>query len=294
MVLAVSDTGANRNDNIENAAKVIGRSVLRRAIFDAIYTGKKSVKSASWLAKKLRKPEKHILTEAKKLVDAEIVEADKESGRKAYRKRSFFHLHKKKILALVDNPKKLRSFPTKVRPATNVKLPSVLRIEVGTRAKATIVTIDDIESFAKVKKVPSAVEVKMAEGRFKEGVKRILGELGRFQDWGGEINDLYSSRVRIGGRRRTVAFAFKGPGKRGVLTPGKMGKNGDQIQRLIRSPAEVFILQYWSQVGDAVHEQLEQLARGKAAVENRKIWYGVFDGQDSARLIKAYPSAFKN
>ena len=72
-----------------------------------------------------------------------------------------------------------------------------------------------------------------------------------------------------------------------------MGKNGDQIQRLIRSPAEIFIIQYWSQVGEAVYEQLELLARGKSALENRKVWYGVIDGQDSARLIKAYSSAFK-
>lgn len=104
---------------------------------------------------------------------------------------------------------------------------------------------------------------------------------------------LYTSRIRLAGRRRTVAFAFKGPGKRVVLMPGKTGKNGDQIQRLIRSPAEIFIMQYWSQVGDAVYQQLGLLSQGKASVENRQIWYGVINGQDSARLIKAYPLAFK-
>jgi len=56
------------------------------------------------------------------------------------------------------------------------------------------VTINDIDSFSKVKKVKIQTPhfTPMYEQKFKKGIKSILGEIGDFKDWGGEINDLYS------------------------------------------------------------------------------------------------------
>ena len=122
----------------------------------------------------------------------------------------------------------------------------------------------------------------------------ILNERGSFQDWGGELRNLSSTRLRIKGKRRAAAFAFKGPGKTGRLTPGKMGKHGDQIQRLAKCPAEVFVIQYWAEIDDSVLAQLEQLIQLKSFLESRQLWYGIVDGQDSARLIQAYPKQFKS
>ena len=91
----------------------------------------------------------------------------------------------------------------------------------------------------------------------KKGVAKILGEKGDFNDWGGENHDLISTRLYIKNTRKTVAFAFKGPGTKGKLTPGKMGKNGDQIQRLAKcKTANVIMVQYWGQIDDSVIEQL--------------------------------------
>ena len=100
------------------------------------------------------------------------------------------------------------------------------------------------------------------------------------------------TKVKIDGKRRMAAFAFKGPGKTGKLTPAKMGKNGDQIQRLFKCPADVYIVQYWQNVDDNVYEQMTQFAQLKSYFENRTIWYGVIDGDDSNRLMLAYPSRF--
>ena len=132
----------------------------------------------------------------------------------------------------------------------------------------------------------------MVEMRFKKGIAKILGEGGRFRDWGGERNDLYTDRVRLAGRRVPAAFAFKGRGTRGVLTPKKMGKNGDQIQRLFKTPAEVFLVQYWGQVDESVVEQMAEFAKAKSAVEGSTVYFGVIDGDDSNRLLQAYPKAF--
>jgi hypothetical protein len=154
--------------------------------------------------------------------------------------------------------------------------------------------VDDIDSFARVRKIKaSQPPVQMPESRFKKGVARILGERGTFNDWGGELRDLSSTRLVFKNKRRATAFAFKGPGTKGRLTPGKLGKNGDQIQRLTRCPAEIFLIQYWNEIDDSVLDQLERLVQVKAFFERKPLSYGIIDGQDSARLIAAYPQHFE-
>jgi hypothetical protein len=71
-----------------------------------------------------------------------------------------------------------------------------------------------------------------------------------------------------------------------------MGKNGDQIQRLFNSPAEVFFVQYEGEIGERVIELMEQLATAKA-IMGGKIFFGVIDRSDTYRLRLAYPRAFK-
>jgi hypothetical protein len=95
------------------------------------------------------------------------------------------------------------------------------------------------------------------------------------------------------GKRVAAAFAFKGPGMKGVLVPGKLGKNGDQIQRLFVEDADLFIVQYVGQIASTVAQQMAVFAQAKSLSTGRKIYYGTIDGTDSARLIAAYPKAFK-
>ena len=71
-----------------------------------------------------------------------------------------------------------------------------------------------------------------------------------------------------------------------------MGKNGDQIQRLFKTAASVFMVQYWGQVAESVTEQMEEFAKAKSAVEGTVVYFGIIDGDDSNRLLKAYPKAF--
>ena len=122
---------------------------------------------------------------------------------------------------------------------------------------------------------------------------KIIGEKGKFQDWGGERNDLCSTRMKFQGKRRAAAFAFKGKGLKKKLTPALMGKNGDQIQKLFHTPADIFLLQFWYQIDDAVLEEMQVHAKVRSAADGKRIYYGVIDGQDSARLIQAYPKQFK-
>lgn len=89
-----------------------------------------------------------------------------------------------------------------------------------------------------------------------------------------------------------MALALKGPATRGKLTPGKMGRNGDQIQRLFEAPAEAFSVQYCRQIDSSVLTQMKQLAIVKSLMTGTRIFYGLIDGNDSRRLVLAYPRAF--
>jgi len=293
MVHPVSDIGSNAEENIAHAAKVLGRSKHRRSVFEAIYTGKQKAKKVSELMRSTRLPHRRVLDAGKRLADNRLVKPIKLDGGTAYEKIDFFQSNKRRILSLASSPAKLKAFPTKRNPRPTREI--VVRLS-GHRAQIRHVTVDDVESFSKVRKVRnSAPDIgdELSENNFKQGVQRILGEGGRFKDWGGEVADLFTTKCRLNGRRRPVALALKGPATKGKLTPGKMGKNGDQIQRLFEAPAEVFLIQYCRQIDPSVLTQMKHLAAAKSLMTSSRISYGVIDGSDSRRLVLAYPDAFK-
>ena len=131
----------------------------------------------------------------------------------------------------------------------------------------------------------------VAEKTIKQAFVKIIGESGSFKDWGGEKSDLYTTRVRFAGKRVATAIAFKGKATSGKLVPAKMGKNGDQINRLFEEPAELFLIVYGGQIDPSIISQMQAFAIGKAMI-GRKIHYGVVDGTDLGRLVAAYPKCF--
>lgn len=117
MPTKVADVRANSNENIVHAAQVIGRSKVRRAVFEAIYRGKKKIKIVDELMQATGLGRVPVLNEGKKLAGNQIVTQVKVNGRTAYEKDEFFVHHKKKVLALVDDPSKRAKYPTKLRAA---------------------------------------------------------------------------------------------------------------------------------------------------------------------------------
>lgn len=293
MPLSVSDIRSSPGDQIAHAVEVLGRAKQRIAVFKAIYFGKKRVKTVNEIATATGLARIRVLQEGRRLADNQIVKQIRAAGMTAYEKDSFYSAQRGKILRAVQDPVALARLPTKARPAAVFQKIVSIRIP-RPRIQARYISLDDIDSFSRVRtlRVEPGEYIATAEARFKTGIAKILRERGHFQDWGGERNDLYTSRVRMFGRRHTAAFAFKGPGTKGILTPARMGKNGDQIQRLFKTPASVFIVQYWGQVAESVIEQMEEFAKAKSAVEGTTVFYGVIDGDDSNRLLKAYPMAF--
>jgi hypothetical protein len=149
--------------------------------------------------------------------------------------------------------------------------------------------IDDIDSFSKVKNITRSTvrESILSEDFVQMKLEEILGELRHRRDWGGESCDLYTSDLKIKGKRYRAAFLLKGSGTKGKLTIAKCGKNGDQIQRLFKCPADIFIIQHISEIDETVIEEARQKTLA-LRVKNPKAHFCIIDGLDTQRLIQVY------
>jgi len=291
-VLHVVDARSNVSENVVNAAEFLGKSEWRVKIFKEIYRGKRKPKTAADIAARLKCPEKRVLMTGNELQKQRLVEQLKVGQRVAYQKDGFLDQHKARIMRLAKNKTARQRVPTKARPAGA----TIIRVQISSRVvKAKQITVDDIGSFSKVKKVRvvPAKRLALPEKVFREGIQAIIQEPGEFVDSPGERFDLLTTRVFLRKNRIATAFAFKGPGKKGVLRPASMGRNGDQIQRLFHSEAELFLLQYWGQVDESVVEQMRVFAIARSLHTGDRVLYGVIDGRDSDRMALAYPDAFR-
>jgi len=126
------------------------------------------------------------------------------------------------------------------------------------------------------------------EDEIQRSIEGIISEPFHKNDWGGEINDLYSSEIRLNGKRVSTAFLLKGNGLRKVILEiADCGQNGDQILRLFRSPAELFVVQHVGNVSESVISDIEgkvieRRSQGKSA------HYCILNGQDLACVLLAY------
>ena len=92
----------------------------------------------------------------------------------------------------------------------------------------------------------------------------------------------------VNGRRRATAFLLKGNGlKKKEMQIADCGKNGDQIVRLFRSPAEVFVVQFVGRIAENVISDVSGKVRDLRA-QGRDVCFLIMDGQDTARVLQAY------
>ena len=108
------------------------------------------------------------------------------------------------------------------------------------------------------------------------------------QDWGGEINDLYTTNIVVNGTRRATAFLLKGPGiGKKVMEIADCGKRGDQIVRLFDTPADLFVIQYVGPIAELLIKDVQgKVANLRASGKDAN--FLIMDAQDTARVLRAY------
>lgn len=304
MVLNVSDSSSHRRDQIANLGELLVNAPSRQALVRAVYFGKKRVKSVKELAATLsaqigETTPKRVTEIGKPLVNrAFLQERIVENGRKttAYAKFDNRQLDVKEALKQANNKRRREEYHTKSNPKMKA-VSHTVRIKIAFVPKVESISVDDVKEFSKVKAVESVLQEltppRLPESIIKKGLVKLLGEELDAKDWGGELNDVFTTRVTVGGKRRRAAFALKGPAKKGPLVPKMMGKNGDQVQRLFSSPAQVFFVQYEGPIRESIVDLMARLASAKAVTE-REVFYGVIDQADTYRLRIAYAQAFEH
>jgi hypothetical protein len=149
--------------------------------------------------------------------------------------------------------------------------------------------VEDFDEFSRVNDIPrpEIAEIKILrqvdETAVKSSFCSLLGDaVGK--DWGGESSDDYTSQVRIGGRRFTAAFAFKGPARFSAMGLNHLGKNNDQIVRLASEPSDVLVVQHCHEILPPVRQTL----RAFAVQPSRPRRYCLIDGRDTLHVLRAY------
>lgn len=297
----VSEFPATAPEQIDHFAKLLRNSKQKRDVFSEICRGKlKNPKTAKKIGDEISLSAKRVLEIATPLAAHQLFEKTTHDGQTAYKKYPNINAVKDKILKLATNKTALAKHVTTRNPRSAT---TKITVQIKSAAPSVFldvrpITIDGIENFSKVRslvhnKVPNKLDPeRLPEKVFKTGVANILGNRGTFKDWGGERNDLYTSHLMIKGQRYAAAFGFKGPGTKPPLTPGKMGTNGDQIQRLFDTDAQVFLVQFEGEVRETVGQQLRKLAIAKSVEDRRTAFYGVIALEDSYRLRMKYKKDF--
>jgi hypothetical protein len=108
--IEVSDSLSNANEQIESVAKAIGRSKVRRQVFEAIYHHKSPVKTVETIHQRTGLSRMRVLQAGRHLALKGAVKQVKKDGDTAYQKIDFVHIISRKSSAMLLAPLNSRSY----------------------------------------------------------------------------------------------------------------------------------------------------------------------------------------
>lgn len=121
-----------------------------------------------------------------------------------------------------------------------------------------------------------------SEEKVKNWFADILGEPERPKDWGGEQYDLWTSRMTIGGEHHSAAFMFKGPAAFTEMKISTLGKNGDQIDRIAETDADILVVQHCHKISSRVRNMLRAYALQPGNLRR----YMTIDGYETIQILR--------
>lgn len=147
--------------------------------------------------------------------------------------------------------------------------------------------VEDIDEFSEVLKHQKPVDIApmrdVPEKGFKYALAKLLGEP-THDDWGGEQSDFFTSHFHLRGKRISAAFLLKGPAKFTPMTLNHLGKNNDQIVRLVQEPADLLVVQHCHEILPPVRSTLRAFCVRPHSARH----YCFIDGRDSLWLLNSY------
>jgi hypothetical protein len=102
VTIATTDVRGTAEHQIEVAAKALGGSSQRRAVFREIHSGKKRTKTIAEIADAVALPRKRVLEEAVKLAHKQIITKTRRDGDMAYERDNFYYAHRAEIFRRAD------------------------------------------------------------------------------------------------------------------------------------------------------------------------------------------------
>jgi hypothetical protein len=153
------------------------------------------------------------------------------------------------------------------------------------------VFVDCIDNFERIRDFTPPLREKdlnvlrgIPEAEIQQAFAEIIGEPTVPKHWSGERSDLFTTWVRLDGRRISTALAFKGPAKFRPMTPADLGKNGDQVGRLFSEPADLLVLQHCHEITPPVRGMM----RAYAQQMGRPRLFCLINGYDTLRILQVY------
>jgi hypothetical protein len=123
----------------------------------------------------------------------------------------------------------------------------------------------------------------VSEATVKTAFAELLGEPEIPKDWGGEQFDLWTfNRLTVEGQPLRTAIAFKGPAKFHPMRIADLGKNGDQIDRLAQTAADLIVVQHCNAITAPVVNMLRVYAENPRHPRR----YMTIDGYDTLRIMR--------
>lgn len=123
----------------------------------------------------------------------------------------------------------------------------------------------------------------VSESEVKHVLAQMLGEQTVQKDWGGELMDLWSTRLSVNGQQMHSAFLLKGPANFRPMTIASLGKPGDQLERLRKTAANLLVIQHCHEITPNVVGMLQAFASDYRNPRR----YMILDGFDTFRLLRA-------
>lgn len=147
--------------------------------------------------------------------------------------------------------------------------------------------IDQFKSVDWNDRLTTAVMKQVAEipeSVVKAAIADLLGETFVPLDWGGERSDMFTTHTRIDGKPLRSAWLLKGKSVKHPMRLADLGKNGDQLDRLLTEPAEVFVVQSNQPIATDVRSLLDRCVHD---YRNPSLAV-VVDGDSTARILRRH------